>query len=305
MLGIGLLWPFLAMLLLRIEQVHSRTLRSHVGGKPLDVELTCQSWGFLTGFGLAIPNLTLKGWSGELLWGRHVIQITGLPTRRGEVPLHQARFSTGYPFGLVEVTREWSGRHLKTSASLAIIWPASAQVDWSLLGGANAQAHRAREWAMSRAGGESGDGEFAGVRAYRRGDTLRSIHWRQTARHGRLIVREPGGTARHWLHVRLDTRRASYPNDDTFEQAVSWVAGACNEAARRQEHLALHLGPDRFEVSDDADLPRVMDALAGVQLDESRPEWSGPGEILVTGAGATGGPFKLLEVDEQGRVKAW
>ena len=49
------------------------------------------------------------------------------------------------------------------------------------------------------------NGEFLGVRDFRRGDALKSIHWVQTARNDRLIVCERGGPQQQAVELRLST----------------------------------------------------------------------------------------------------
>src|SRR5205823_4067005 len=60
--------------------------------------------------------------------------------------------------------------------------------------------------AAPRAGAGS---ELFGVREYRRGDSLRRIHWRSSARRGELVAREYEPPGLHLLGLFLDPRPAS------------------------------------------------------------------------------------------------
>lgn len=86
------------------------------------------------------------------------------------------------------------------------------------------------------------------TREYRRGDALRRVHWRATARHGELMVRQEEPRSHAEARVILDTRRTGYPDtlplrspDDSesqsFELALSLAAS-----------LALHLARGGFAV---------------------------------------------------------
>ena len=86
------------------------------------------------------------------------------------------------------------------------------------------------------------------TREHRRGDALRRVHWRATARHGELMVRQEEPRSHADARIILDTRRTGYldtiplrgPDDaesESFELALSLAAS-----------LALHLARGGFEV---------------------------------------------------------
>ncbi len=66
-------------------------------------------------------------------------------------------------------------------------------------------------------------------RGYRRGDDLRRVHWRSTARYGELMVRREEQPQRSRATVLLDTRRLAFDGagpDSAFEWAVSAAASS-------------------------------------------------------------------------------
>ncbi|MDO4243485.1 MAG: DUF58 domain-containing protein [Actinomyces sp.] len=67
----------------------------------------------------------------------------------------------------------------------------------------------------------SSDVSFHALRDYIPGDDRRNVHWRTTARTGRLMVRQFEETHRSSLLVVLDTRSQDYESDEDFETAVS------------------------------------------------------------------------------------
>ncbi|NQX27972.1 DUF58 domain-containing protein [Microbacteriaceae bacterium VKM Ac-2854] len=79
---------------------------------------------------------------------------------------------------------------------------------------------------------------FHSVREYARGDDVRMVHWRSTAKSGRVMVRQFEQSRRSSLLLLLDTRAGSYSAADGFELAVSAVASLA-ERARREGRSVL------------------------------------------------------------------
>lgn len=143
------------------------------------------------------------------------LETVVLPSRRGIYSGGRITVVSGFPFGLGKATRtdEVSGDiivhpHWVDLASLPVLEAASAP---------NEAFHDRRR----RGGGL----DFFGIREYRPGDSLRHVHWRSTARGGRLLVREyeeqPAARLALLLHARGPI--GEEPNT-TFEDAVSCAA---------------------------------------------------------------------------------
>jgi uncharacterized protein (DUF58 family) len=119
------------------------------------------------------------------------------------------------------------------------------------------------------------------TREYRRGDALRRVHWRASAHHGELMVRQEEQRSHAEARIVLDTRRASYrdadglhavdePESESFESAVSLFAS-----------IGLHLNRSGFLVrvietgpSQVAPLERpdeFLESLAVVALTDGAP----------------------------------
>jgi hypothetical protein len=108
---------------------------------------------------------------------------------------------------------------------------------------------------------------FHTLRDYVPGDDRRHVHWRTTARVGRLMVRQYVDTRRSHLVVVLDTDPGSYADEDEFELAVSIAASLGRRtlidenivsAVAGQHVLPCH-APETF-----------MDAMSGVELGDAR-----------------------------------
>ncbi|KAB2385922.1 DUF58 domain-containing protein [Actinomadura montaniterrae] len=67
------------------------------------------------------------------------------------------------------------------------------------------------------------EGAFAGLREYTLGDDIGKVHWRTSARRGRLMVREDADAARPGLTVLIDDRHGPRELDALVEAAASIV----------------------------------------------------------------------------------
>ncbi|MGN0065410.1 MAG: DUF58 domain-containing protein, partial [Nocardioides sp.] len=103
---------------------------------------------------------------------------------------------------------------------------------------------------------------FHALREYVRGDDLRHVHWRSSARAGELLVRQYHDSRRTEAALLLDRQASSYADDDSFELAVE-VAASLAAATARTGHELNFFGGDEMVVR----LPvhSVLDALCRVQ----------------------------------------
>src|ERR1700682_2289144 len=128
--------------------------------------------GSVAGVELAIAAglVSKKGWTEQKVVG---------PVRRGPVSPTGWRLYAGDLLGLYS---DDLGNRTEGESELVLVLPRFASLG---------SRHRVRELEASAAGSRAGTGtELFGVREYRPGDPLRRIHWRSSARHGELIVRE-------------------------------------------------------------------------------------------------------------------
>lgn len=77
-----------------------------------------------------------------------------------------------------------------------------------------------------------GSMDLAALRDYVVGDELRHLHWKATARTGRLMVRQYVDPAQPWCVVLLDTRRQGL-TPEAFEEAVEVAASVVWEACEQ------------------------------------------------------------------------
>lgn len=112
--------------------------------------------------------------------GRAVFEQVLSARRRGVYEQGRVTLTTGWPFGIVRSRRE-----LVVPGALVVV-PRWVQLgSFPILEPSSSPAEVLHERARTRAGEE-----YFGVREYRPGDPQRFVHWRSTARAGRLVVRE-------------------------------------------------------------------------------------------------------------------
>lgn len=112
----------------------------------------------------------------------------------------------------------------------------------------------------------SSDVAFHALREYVDGDDLRTVHWRTTARTGRLMVRQFEETRRSHLLVLLSLRPDDYADLDQFELAVSTAGSLVLQAKREQRQVELMTSVGRLSTRSG---PGVLDQLSSVGLQAS------------------------------------
>src|SRR6478735_10680297 len=146
--------------------------------------------------------------------GRAHEELFVVPTRRrGVVPVGPATTVHGDPLGLVRRTVAWTER------TELFVHPLTVSLE-SLGAGLlrDLEGTVTPDLSMS-------DLAFHALREYQPGDDRRYIHWRSSAKHGRLLVRQFLDTRRSHLAVVVDTSPEVYAGDvDDVELAISCAA---------------------------------------------------------------------------------
>ncbi|HUO07785.1 MAG TPA: DUF58 domain-containing protein [Phycisphaerae bacterium] len=157
---------------------------------------------------------TVPPWSTTLFsW-----EIT--PPVRGVYPRAPVTLSCQFPFGLYEASR-----HVPTKTPL-IVWPRTVPIE--ALPDFRQTIH-AQGPHRHHLQGPSDD--FRGVRDYGPGDGLRSVHWKQSARLERLVVREREAETLPRVQIVLHHSPCAAP--DAFERVLSIGASVIRQAMAR------------------------------------------------------------------------
>jgi len=186
---------------------------------------------------------------------RHALELR-MGLGRGCYPLAPPRVRCVFPFGLGT-----AGRALPCTQEV-LVWPAFFPAP-ELPPGGDAEAFEGT--IPARKAGTSGD--LIGVRDFRRGDSLRRIHWPQTARHDRLIVTERQALRLPLVLLTLDLTGAAAGPDSEREWAIraamSLIEGWSSQGVRLEvlvhdEEVTLLTGGLRGLRDGLARLPQAM-----------------------------------------------
>jgi uncharacterized protein (DUF58 family) len=162
---------------------------------------------------------------------RHLELALAAPPARGIVRLERLRLSTAHPFGLF---RAWTWVH--TPLELLVYPAPRGSLPMPTASGV-------KPGARPRTGG--GADEWAGLRAFRDGDSPRQVDWKAYAREAPLLVKEYSEGASE-LRLFDFSRLAHLDLEARLSQLARWVVDA--EAQDERYGLALpgaELPPDR------------------------------------------------------------
>jgi uncharacterized protein (DUF58 family) len=196
---------------------------------------------------------------------------------RGKFEVGPLQLRIADSFGLVEITRSFSGR------TEFVVTPRVYPLARTMI---------SRTWAgegdgRSRLTATAGEDDVI-PRAYRDGDDLRRVHWRSTARYGELMVRREEQRWRNRATLLLDTRASAHMGSgpsSSFELAVSAAASVGVHLAQEGliGQLITHEGVSLGAGMSFEDM--LLDALAVIKPSNSRDLAGGIKEMRISSAG--------------------
>ncbi|MCL2639928.1 MAG: DUF58 domain-containing protein, partial [Phycisphaerales bacterium] len=161
------------------------------------------------------------------------ITATITAAKRGTVQLDAIRITCSFPFGFLR-----RAIHLNPSPSpeQLIVYPRIGTLNRRLA----LRYREAIESGTMTANIRGGTDEFYGLREYRAGDNIRSIHWRSSARTNQLKIREMTANAPPQAIIVLNLRTANATTDPaTIEQAIELTASLLNHGILENFAIAL------------------------------------------------------------------
>jgi len=178
--------------------------------------------------------------------------------RRGAYTAGPVRVTTGDPFGIFHISRSYGGKQslivLPQPEELPYFWAPAAQLP------GEGVVRRRTHYVTPNA---------AAVREYYPGDSYNRIHWRSTARLGRLMVKtfEMDPTSNVWILLDLhkDVRHGA-GDDSTEEYGVRIAASLAYHFVRNNRMLGLMMYGAETVIEDPArgghQYGRILEALA-------------------------------------------
>ncbi|WP_413316442.1 DUF58 domain-containing protein [Agrococcus sp. 1P02AA] len=217
--------------------------------------------------------------------GRLVRSVPLDTSRRGLRTVGPATIMRTDPFGALE------RRHRLTETRTLVVHPRVVR----LPGGAGGIVRDLDGEAAAERTAD--DVSFHSLREYSPGDDRRLVHWRSSAKHGSLLVRQFEPSRRADTLIVLSTRADEYDGDD-FELALSLVGtlGLAAMTDRRRLRIVESPGTERGEAQtiDAATRERLLDALAvleprrehGISAAARASRGAAPGSLawLITGS---------------------
>jgi hypothetical protein len=181
--------------------------------------------------------------------GKSHEELFVVPTeRRGVIQVGPATTVHGDPLGLVRRTMEWTER------SELFVHPETTSLE-SLGAGLlrDLEGEVTPDLSMS-------DLAFHALREYQPGDDRRYIHWRSTAKHGRLLVRQFLDTRRSHLAVVVDTTPEVYTGEESaVELAISCAASLAVRSILDEQDTTMVCNDQRISRST---APLTLDTFA-------------------------------------------
>jgi uncharacterized protein (DUF58 family) len=219
--------------------------------------------------------------------------------RRGRYRVGPLRVSTRFPLGLVRGQVSIRDQHeLIVAPRIGRLLPAwSEMLEAELIGDRQRQPQRGIS-----------EGDYYGLRPWQRGDSLRWMHWRSTAKLGRPIVRQFERHKSRDVAIVLDPwlpAVATQADEGFLELAISLAATAISDmTSRSQGRLTVTIagsppqcysGPASLAFCDElftalADLQGTFQYSLGVALDQAVQRGTNDAHVLVVSPRAADDP---------------
>jgi uncharacterized protein (DUF58 family) len=266
-LCVGSLWPWLCLRGLsaritfdqaRIREGEAARIRFVIRNKS-----PFPAWGLeLRGLNPAhavesSTRMTIPGWR------QSEMSLEFVPNRRGDYPSSPVFLVCGFPFGL------WHPRRPVHIERSLLVWPKTVPIALPAMPPGSVD-----DYGTTTRHQPGNSGDTIGIRPYRRGDALRLVHWRQTARQERLVVRETQSASRPRINLVVDVDARSFddngpegPREWMIRAAASLLMTWLDQGAR----VGLVAGERKVAIAADSSHHRqtLLDALARISDMES------------------------------------
>ncbi len=289
---LGGIWPRVSMYGLDVSLAFDR--RRCRESEPVRVRLSIRNrwpfpaWGLVVERGFfdserdGEPAPAVSALARVAGWSQNDYLFVFRPERRGVYPRVSPVLSTGFPFGI------WHCSRPAPVAFELLVWPRTIPLSSVPAVGGD---HLTVGGSFVDQAGD--DGDILAARFYREGDSLRRVHWAQTARRDVLVVCERQATARRRVIVGLDaTGYSGGSRRDAVRRdwAIRVYASLCRELHAHHCDVACRLGDETLLLEPGPPgLHRLLDRLAryepatdGTETRDGAAPVSGALQIQVT-----------------------
>jgi len=275
-IALGIVWPWAAIRGTTAEIEFDR--RRCREGERVQVRLAIHNRWPWPLWGMSAENGFFVGPGGEVppvaalasvpAWSRSEFVFEYQPATRGVYPLTPPELATGFPFGI------WRAARTIAVKPELLVWPRTTRLTSNpSLGG---DIPDVLGMMFDRPGNE---GDVIGVRPFRDGDRLRSIHWAQTARRDALIVTERQASARRLVVVAVGGYafpKVASPDGPApcrqLEAAIRVAASIAMEFHAHHAEVRFVMGEIDMCLSPGTPgVHRLLDALARFQVERCSP----------------------------------
>jgi uncharacterized protein (DUF58 family) len=212
--------------------MHLVAPEAHFAGSnvTIGVSLECNRRSTRYGIGLAVLGTEHWSWTDVTAQGSAKVQIAFPAPQRGMHAVPALTAETRFPLGTFRVWTVWR------PAAKVLVYPAPELHPPPLPPG------------EPRAGGQAGvqrqsTGEFDGIRPYRRGDPVKLVVWKKTAKTDELVSRDAQQVQRFelWLDLAKTGLPSAVPASETMEKALSRLCAWVLLADKQGLHYGLRL----------------------------------------------------------------
>ena len=194
---------------------------------------------------------------------------------RGRYAFESVRLTIEDPFALARADIVQGERQA------LVVYPRLVELD-RLFSEGGAHAQEGRRLLLRRPTGF----DLHSVREHQRGESLRAVHWRSTARRGQLMVKELEDAPRDEVVVLLD----GVPEE--FDVAVRAAGSILQTHVRRGRRCVLVVNSAAREVQPAGDWQRTLEVLAGAEPTATIPVFA----LLEADGGAAARALELVVV---------
>lgn len=193
---------------------------------------------FFPSFGIGFRVAAKEAGGKDALWLQQAIPPQGerqllwrmRPQWRGALRVEISGLESSYPFGFIR--KQIGGLRQRT----LWVWPQRIAYRFNPL------HFGIKHWPGTMKARIGQGDDLVNIRRYDRGDPLRMVHWKASARAGNLMVRQVADRAEDAYYLQIDTCRTVWRSEALFEQYCSLMVSLAEDLfqANRLQGYAIH-----------------------------------------------------------------